>query len=167
MRDGKTDVHTANKAALAPLRIAMRDFEAEGVRSALDEALAPGAPCRMAHPLGTPEGADALYGTCHAPLLAAMPDLERRDWIVMAGRDDHGHDWVGCGGHWMGTFVAPFLGIPPTGHLAHMRFHEFYRFEEGRVAEVQALWDLPELMMQADAWPMAASVIGSVWSWVT
>ena len=91
-------------------------------------------------------------------LRAAWPDVERRDWIVMAGTDDHGGDWVGCGGHFMGTFVAPFLDIPPTGHLAHMRFHEFYRFEDGRVVEYQALWDIPEVMMQAGAWPMAPSL---------
>jgi hypothetical protein len=39
-----------------------------------------------------------------------------------------------------------------------MRFHEFYRFEEGRVTEVQTLWDIPEVMMQANAWPMAPSL---------
>ena len=158
MRDQPADVHTADKARLGPLRAAMRDFEADPVRAALRGLIAPDAPCRMPHPFGTPEGPDALFDACHAPLLAAMPDLERRDWIVMAGRDEHGHEWVGCGGHWVGTFVAPFLDIPPTGHLAHMRFHEFYRFEAGRVVEVQALWDLPELMMQAGAWPMAPSL---------
>ena len=60
-----------------------------------------------------------------------------------AGPDDGGAEWVGCGGHYMGTLAAPWLDIPPTGHLAHMRFHEFYRFEEGRVVEIQALWDIP------------------------
>ena len=35
-----------------------------------------------------------------------------------------------------------------------MRFHEFYRIEDGRVVEIQALWDIPEVMMQAGAWPM-------------
>jgi hypothetical protein len=58
----------------------------------------------------------------------------------------------------MGTFVRPFLDIPPTGHLTHMRFHEFYRFVEGRVVEIQTLWDIPEVMMQAGAWPMAPSL---------
>ena len=158
MRDGATNIHTANKAALEPLRTAMRDFEAEGVRAALRRVIEADAPCRMPHPFGTLEGPDALYDACHAPLLAAMPDLERRDWIVMAGRDDHGHNWVGAGGHFLGTFAAPFVDIPPTGHLAHMRFHEFYRFEEGRVVEVQTIWDLPELMMQAHAWPMVPSL---------
>ena len=87
----------------------------------------------------------------------AWPDVERRDWIVMAGEDEHGASWVGCGGHYVGTFIAPLLDIPPTGHLVHMRYHDFYRFEDGKVVEYQALWDLPEVMIQAGAWPMAPS----------
>ena len=153
-----TCAHTANKERIAPLRRAMQDFCEDGVRAALAVLLAPGATARMAHPLGTVEGPQAHYEICYAPLLAAMPDLERRDWIVMAGPDDAGAEWVGCGGHYMGTLAAPWLDIPPTGHLAHMRFHEFYRFEEGRVVEIQALWDIPEVMMQAGAWPMAPSL---------
>jgi predicted ester cyclase len=148
----------ADKAALAPLRRAMRDMDRGGAQTALAAVMAPDAPVRMAHPFGTLEGPDALWEACHAPLLDAMPDLERRDWIVMAGCDDHGANWVGCAGHWVGTFAGPFLGIPPTGHLAHMRFHEFYRMEGGRIVEIQAIWDLPELMMQAGVWPMAPSL---------
>jgi predicted ester cyclase len=84
-----------------------------------------------------------------------MPDLERRDMIVMAGTTPEGQDWIGCMGQYMGTYLAPFLGIPPTGHLAHMRYHEYFRVSDGRITEMQAIWDIPELMMQARAWPMA------------
>ena len=138
-----TDIHTQNKAILAPLRQAMVDFSEAGVREALGAVLAEDATLRMPYPLGESTGPDAHYSTSYAPLFDAMPDLERRDWIVMAGLTEHGGAWVGCGGHYFGTFVAPWLGIPPTGHLAHMRFHEFYRFEEGKVVEIQALWDIP------------------------
>jgi predicted ester cyclase len=58
-------------------------------------------------------------------------------------------------GNYMGTFLAPFLDIPPSGHLAHMRYHEFFRINDGKVVEAQMIWDIPELMMQARAWPMA------------
>ncbi len=152
------DRHSEHKALIAPLRDAMRDFEAAPVRAALDAVLAPGARVRLCHPFGDLGGPAAFFDAAYAPLLAALPDLERRDWIVMAGPDDQGHDWVGCGGHYVGTFAAPFLGIPATGHLAHMRFHEFYRFEAGRVVEVQAIWDIPELMMQSGVWPLAPSL---------
>ncbi|MGR3493218.1 MAG: ester cyclase, partial [Shimia sp.] len=147
-----------NAALLTPLRTALRDAEETPVRRALTDLLTPDATVRMAHPMGEMTGPDPLWETCYAPLLDAMPDLERRDWIVMSGRTEHGGDWIGCGGHYVGTFVGPWLDIPPTGHLAHMRFHEFYRIENGCCVEIQALWDIPELMMQAGAWPMAPSL---------
>lgn len=153
-----SNIHTANKAALEPLRARMADFDPEAVKAALGALIAPDAVIHMPHPFGDFEGPEAFFAACYAPLFEAMPDLERRDWIVMGGPDEAGADWVGCGGHYMGTFVAPWLGIPPTGHLTHMRFHEFYRFEAGRVVEIQTLWDIPEVMMQAQAWPMAPSL---------
>lgn len=153
-----TDPHTQNKRALAPLRAAMANFDADAVRAALRAVIAPDAVVHMCHPFGDLEGPDALYDTCYGPLLDALPDLERRDWIVMGGVTEHGGDWIGCGGHYVGTFAGPWLDIPPTGHLTHMRFHEFYRFEAGRVVEIQTIWDIPEVMMQANAWPMAPSL---------
>ncbi len=155
------DPHSAHKAALAPLRAAQADFDAAGVRATLD-AVAPDALFRLCHPLGDLAGPEAMFDAAFAPLLAAMPDLERRDFIVMAGPDAQGQCWVGCAGHYLGTFAAPWLDIPPTGHVAAFRFHEFYRFEADRVVEVQAIWDIPELMLQAGAWPLAPS-LGRDW----
>ena len=152
------DIHTHNKALIAPLRDAMYDFDETSVRAALAALIATDATVHMPHPFGDLTGSEALYEVCYAPLFAAIPDLERRDWIVMGGRTEHGDDWIGCGGHYSGTFIADWQDIPPTGHLAHIRFHEFYRFEQGKVVEIQALWDIPELMMQANAWPMAPSL---------
>ena len=39
-----------------------------------------------------------------------------------------------------------------------MRYHEFFRFVDGMVVEMQALWDIPSLMMQAGAWPLSPSL---------
>ena len=80
----------------------------------------------------------------------------------MEGLDGHSQLWVGTCGYYCGTFAAPFLDIPPTRRMAAMRYHEFYRIEGGHVAEMQALWDIPELMMQAGAWPMGPS-LGRGW----
>ena len=153
-----SDVHTRNKSIIEPLRLAMVDFEEKAVRSALADLLTADTVVHMPHPFGDLIGPDDFYQRCYAPLLDAMPDLERRDWIVVGGCTEHGDDWIGCGGHYVGTFVGPWLDIPPTGHLTHMRFHEFYRLMEGRVVEIQTLWDIPEVMMQAQAWPMAPSL---------
>jgi predicted ester cyclase len=143
------------KALIAPIRAAMGVFEDGRVRAALDTVVASDARLRFCHPFGDLIGPRALFDICYAPLSTAMPDLERRDMIVMAGTTPEGQDWIGCMGNYMGTFVAPFLDIPPTGHLAHMRYHEFFRVQDGRITEMQAIWDIPELMMQARAWPMA------------
>nr|WP_081904600.1 ester cyclase [Palleronia rufa] len=155
------DVHTRNKALVATLRAAMYDFTDAGVRAAIGRAIAADAVIHLAHPLGDCVG-EGLYDRAYAALFTAIPDLERRDTIVMAGPDEHGADWVGCGGYYTGAFLGPWLDIPPTGHQVAMRFHEFFRIEEGRVVEVQALWDIPEVMMQAGAWPMAPS-LGREW----
>ena len=141
----------------------MYDFSRTGVTPALETLLTPDGIVHMCHPLVDMTGPEALYKICYAPLFNALPDLERRDYIVMAGPTEHGDDWVGCGGYYTGTFVKPWLDIPPTGHQVHMRFHEFYRFVDGNVVEIQTLWDIPELMMQANAWPMAPS-LGREWN---
>ena len=145
----------ALKSLIAPFRAAAATATADGLRAALGDVMAPYAELRLCHPFGDLIGPEALFDTCYAPLLAAMPDLERRDMIVMAGTTPEGQDWVGCMGNYMGAFTTPFLSIRPTGHLAHMRYHEFFRVEDGRITQMQAIWDIPELMMLAGVWPMA------------
>ena len=146
------------RALIAPLRMEMADFESGAVKSALADLLVADAIVHLCHPFGDVSGPDAYFEAAYAPLHSAFPDLERRDWIVSAGTDADGADWIGCAGHYVGTFAGPFMDIPPTGQFAHMRFHEFYRVVNGKVVEVQAIWDLPELMMQAGAWPMVPSL---------
>jgi predicted ester cyclase len=145
-------------SAFTALRSAMADFAETPVRRALGTLLRPDALVRLCHPFGDVTGADALYDAAFAPLLGASPDLERRDMIVMAGETPEGERWIGACGHYAGTFARPWLDVPPTGHVAFMRYHEFFRLDGDRVAEVQAIWDIPEVMMQAGAWPGAPAL---------
>ncbi|HVG46666.1 MAG TPA: ester cyclase [Rubellimicrobium sp.] len=145
------------RLVLKPLRLALRDAEVGPVATALRALVAPDATIHLGYPLNGGTSPAALEAALSG-LLAAMPDLERRDAILVAGRTKEREDWVGAMGHYIGTFRHPWLGIPPTGHFAHMRFHEFWRLENGRVVEMQALWDVPELMLQARAWPLAPSL---------
>lgn len=156
------DVHARNKATLAPLRAAQYDYQADALQAALQQVFRPDAVVHLATPLDDLDGPTGLYRQAYQPLQQALPDLERRDTIVMAGSSPQGHHWVGCCGYYTGTLVRPWLDIPPTGHQVALRFHEFYRLADGRVVEMQALWDLPELMMQAGAWPMAPA-LGREW----
>ena len=156
------DVHGLNKALIQPLRQALYDYDPGTVRAALQRTFAKEAEVRLASPFEDLDGPEGLYGSAFAPLHAALPDLERRDTIVIAGDGAGGARWVGCCGCYTGTFVKPWLDIPPTGHQIAMRFHEFFRIEERRVVEMQALWDIPEVMMQARAWPMSPG-LGREW----
>ncbi|MFK7762146.1 MAG: ester cyclase [Roseobacter sp.] len=140
----------------------MYDFDLERVRACLHALCAPDVVFHLAFPFETIAGVDAYIDEVYAGILAAWPDLERRDTIVIAGPTPEGADWVGCGGFYTGAFLQPWMDIPATGHMAHMRFHEFYRFENDKIVEMQALWDIPEVMLQAQAWPMSPS-LGREW----
>lgn len=147
--------------SLQDLRAALYDFEPTAVQRVLETAFVPDAPVHLAHPFETLEGPTAFWSDALAGLYAAWPDLERRETIVIEG-DSQSARWIGCCGYYTGTSAKPWLGIPATGHQVAMRFHEFFRLENGKVAEMQALWDIPEVMMQAGVWPMAPS-LGREW----
>lgn len=153
--------HQNAKALLTPWRAALYDLEGNNAKEALLK-IAKDAIFHLCAPFGDFAEANAFYDAVFGPLIKAMPDIERRDYIVMAGEDEHGCEWVGTCGFYMGTMRAPWLDIPPTGRLVHMRYHEFYRVENNQVVECQALWDIPEVMMQAQAWPMVPA-LGREW----
>ncbi|GAM62918.1 hypothetical protein JCM19232_4595 [Vibrio ishigakensis] len=139
----------------------MYDFDLEKISGFIDHNFAPNAKIQLAHPFETLSNPQALAYEVYQPLLEAVPDLEKRTYISMAG-EARGACWVGVAGYYTGSFLEPWLDIPPTGHQMSMRFHEFYRVEDNKVVEVQALWDIPQLMMQAGVWPMVPSL---GWEW--
>ena len=155
------DPHNTNKATIRAFRSALYDFDRGRLSSVVNNVFDPGCAVHLANPFEDLDGPGGLLDQAFFPLADAVPDLERRDTIVIGG-SVLGQDWVGCAGYYTGLFERPWLKIPPTGHQISLRFHEFYRMEEGRVIEMQALWDIPEVMMQARAWPMAPSV-GREW----
>ena len=150
------------KRVLINWQQSMSDFDQVNVRKVMRSTAKSDVELMMCHPFGNLENSDNIYEKIYDPLNAALPDLERRDLIVLAGCTPEGEHWIGCMGNYMGTFLAPFLGIPATGRLAHMRYHEFFRIEEEKISEMHFIWDIPELMMQANAWPMAPS-LGREW----
>lgn len=150
-----TSVGNSLKQNLQPYQSATGTFTSDTVHAALAQVFSSDALIKACYPFGELHGYQAFFDTCLEPLSQAMSDLERRDMIVLSGTTEQGQQWVGTMGNYMGTFTNGLLGIPPTGHLAHMRYHEFFRLDNGKVVEMQMIWDLPELMMQANAWPMA------------
>ena len=100
----------ALKSLFAAYQKATESYETATVQAQIASLFDADAAIKMCHPFGEMKGA-AFQDTCLAPLAAAMPDLERRDMIVMAGTTPEGQDWIGTMGNYMGTFLAPWLGI--------------------------------------------------------
>lgn len=155
------DVHHRNKQLINKFRAALYDCDADRLKDQLHRIFTPDCDIHLAFPFEDVAGPDDLFDRVYAPLLHAVPDLERRDFIVMAG-EANGDNWVGCAGFYTGVFENSWLDIPPTQHLIAMRHHEFFRIEGDNVVEMQALWDIPQVMMQANAWPMTPS-LGVEW----
>ncbi|MFT5294284.1 MAG: putative ester cyclase [Colwellia sp.] len=155
-------LHSANKSLIKVLSKALYDYEDKAVKQALKEVFLPTAKIQLCYPFETLASPETLYEDVYKPLHNAIPDLERRETIVIAGTAEDDSAWVGCCGYYTGSFEKDWLDIPATGHQVSMRFHEFYRIENGKVIEMQAIWDIPEVMMQANAWPMSPS-LGREW----
>ncbi len=155
------DIHQHNRQIIGKFRAALYDCSEAELEGQLREIVAPDCKIHLAYPLGYLKGPEELYQKAYQPLIDALPDLERRDFIVMAGRSKTSN-WVGCAGFYLGVFERPWLDIPATFHPVFMRYHEFFQMENDQIVEIQALWDIPQVMMQANAWPMSPS-LGVEW----
>ena len=143
-------------------RNALYNYDQAALAKSFESCFAANTKIQLCYPFETLANAKDLVSDIYPQLVRAIPDLERRDTIVMQGATEHGDYWVGCCGYYTGAFKQAWLDIPPTGRQVSLRFHEFFRIVDGRIAEMQAIWDIPELMMQAGVWPLSPS-IGREW----
>ena len=108
----------------------------------------------VVHPFNTLQGPDALHNEVLAPLCAAFDHLQQSRYIAFAGEFEEQH-WVTGTGYFSGLFKRDWLGINATGELAHLRFGEFHRMQNGRAVESYLYLDIPELMIATGQWPIA------------
>lgn len=140
------------KQVVIDLYTALEAAASDRIGSVLSEAMAPDALWRGFHPFGELTGPDAVADQFWAPLRKSLTRLQRRQDIFFAGRnelDGFTGTWVVSMGHLMGLFDRPWLGIPPTGKMAFLRYCEFNKVENGRIVETAMYFDIPHLMMQA------------------
>ena len=129
-------------------------------------------PASVWHPDGTMEASHpwgrldlAGIAALWSALRRALPDMERRDLIVVGGanRDDarvsgpRAPHLVAMLGHLQGTFAEPLLGLPPTGGVASLRVAEAHWLDGERVRRSWTHLDLVDLMRQAGVWPLPRS----------
>ena len=87
-------IHDDHKRWIAPLRAALYDGDDTTLKAAIDKFFAPDAKILMCFPFQEMTGAKALWEQVYAPLRAASPDIERRDFIVMTNPRWNSVNWV-------------------------------------------------------------------------
>lgn len=127
-----------------------------GFAAAAQAFFAQDAAINMVHPFNELDGAAGYVDGFLVPLHRSFSHLRRSAYLAFGGIFE-GSTWVTSTGYYTGQFEAPFLGIKPTGTLAHLRYGEFHRMEGGRAIESYIYLDLPELMIAAGQWPIADS----------
>lgn len=110
----------------------------------------------VASPINRLDGVDAVLEGLILPLRRAVGHTRRRDEIFIGGRNRRaqGGDWVASVTHYVGNFCEPLVGIAPSYRLVFLRSGEFYRVENGRIAEAKLIIDFIDLMRQADRFPL-------------
>lgn len=150
-----TNRHAENKRRLhGKLREVCSSADPE---SAARQLYTDAATCRAFHPVNDVTGPEAIVECLWRPILDALPGVERRDSILVAGKSGDG-DAVAIMGHYQGVFSEPLFGIPPTRGNVHVRYGEVHFVADRRVTKSFVIVDLLDLMRQADCWPIAPSL---------
>ena len=130
--------------------------EDSAVAETLSEYCADGLVWRGFHPFNELQGTRDVADNFWLPIKASLTGLQRRMDVFMAGAneiDGFNSVWVVSMGHLMGLFDTSWLGIPPTGKMAFLRYCEFNKVENGKITETAMFFDIPHLMMQAGLQP--------------
>jgi predicted ester cyclase len=147
------------QAAKALVQECYRDVDSAGpaVATALARHVRSDYRFRGVHPFNQLAGAEAVSSTVWDPLRRALTSLQRREDVFMAGTNElDGQSWVCSMGHLMGLHDQEWLGIPPTRRLAFLRYAEFHRIQEGKIAETALFCDIIGFMRQAGINPLPA-----------
>lgn len=115
------------------------------------------------HPVNSLQGRQQAVEEFWEPLAAAMPDLERRDSILIAGEYE-GRQFVSAMGHYQGTFRNTLFGVPATQGAIHLRYGEIHELQNGRIRHTHLLVDMLDLLRQTGDWPVAPS-LGAEHQW--
>lgn len=112
---------------------------------------------RGMHPFHEQHGADDVANVFWRPYRQSFNSVQRRQDVFMAGFnaiDDFESEWVCSVGHMMGLFDEAWLGIPPTGKIGFLRYAEFNRVCDGKIAETALFIDIISVMQQAGLNPL-------------
>lgn len=92
---------------------------------------------------GTKRGLDEFRRNWQLPLRAAFTDR-----VYVTERFLADGDWAACFGHIEATHSGPFMGIPATGKRVVIPYMDFWRVEDGRIADNPVSVDLADVLFQ-------------------
>lgn len=151
------DVIQAAKTLVRRANRAVDGASTPDLATALGDHTGPTYRWRGMHPFGERTGTHAVAEAFWLPLREAFTSLQRREDVFFAGHNeiDAGASlWVVGMGHFMGLFDRAWLGIPPTGRMAFLRYAEFHRVDHGQIAESALFCDVISVMQQAGHDPL-------------
>ena len=92
---------------------------------------------------GTKRGVAEFQRNWQFPLRAAFTDRDYKTEHFMADGE-----WASCFGHIEGTHSGTFMGIPATGKRVKIPYMDFWRVEDGRIADNPVSVDFASVMQQ-------------------
>jgi predicted ester cyclase len=92
---------------------------------------------------GIKRGLDEFRANWQLPLRAAFTD---RTYLTEKFLADG--DWAACFGHIEATHSGPFMGIAPTGNRVRIPYMDFWRVEDGRIADNPVFVDFAAVLAQ-------------------
>ncbi len=119
---------------------------------------------RGLHPFHEQNSAEDTVDAFWRPLLTSFTALQRRETIFFAGLNDcDGFEstWTCSMGHFKALFDEDWLGIPATRKTVMIRYAEFHRIEENKIAETALFIDILDIIKQANLWPLPAMTAAS------
>lgn len=149
--------HVENKAKVCRGLRRILEAPASDFSTAVDAVYTSDAELLAFHPVNEATGSAGIAKSLWLPLREALPDLERREHVVVAG-EYQGKDLVSMLGLVQGTFERDWLGIPATHGVVTIRYGEIHEMHGGKIRRSYALYDLLDLTRQAGVWPIVASV---------
>ncbi len=92
---------------------------------------------------GTKRGVDEFRRNWQRPLRAAFSDRTYLTEKMIADGD-----WAACFGHIEATHSGTFMGIAATGQRVRIPYMDFWRIEDGRIADNPVFVDLADVLFQ-------------------
>ena len=115
------------------------------------------------HPFDAIQGWNAVAETFYKPLKQAAAEhcWTRRPDMFFAGINEGTNSiagdkttWVVEMGHMVFFFEKPWLNIPANDKVTFLRYVDFHRVENGKIAETKAYCDILQVMQQAGINPL-------------